>query len=136
MNTSPRVASFMTRCPHTIGYDQSLATAHEAMREHHIRHLPVLKAGTLVGLVSLRDLHLVETLQDVDPKAVPVEDAMSPEVFVVAPNTSLTKVASTLAERKLGSAVVVDHERVLGLFTTTDALRALVHVLEGRKLPS
>lgn len=122
------IANWMTRSPHTIGADQALAAAHRLMREHRVRHLPVLRAGRLVGIVSQRDLALIETLPDVDPREVPVEDAMSTETYVVSPRTALGQVAAQMAARKLGSAVVVEGDRVAGVFTVTDACRALAEL--------
>jgi acetoin utilization protein AcuB len=99
------------------------------MRRQRIRHLPVLHGGKLVGLVSLRDLHLVETLPDVDPKLVSVEDAMSQDVYSVRPDASLRDVVREMARRKLGSAVVMSGRKVVGMFTTVDALRVLARTL-------
>jgi len=115
----------MTKSPHTVGSEQMLATAHALMREHGIRHLPVLHGGKPVGMVTLRDLHLLETLSDVDPETVPVEDAMTTDLFLVTPEQPLSEVAAAMVERKLGSAVVARGSQVLGVFTTTDALRLL-----------
>ena len=125
----PTINRFMSRSPHTIGHDQPLAAAHQMMNEHGIRHLPVLKAGKLVGIVSQRDLHFVETLRGVDAKEVKVSEAMSPEAFTVGPRASLRKVAAEMARKKYGSAVVMDGGHVAGVFTTVDALRALASVL-------
>lgn len=124
------IQHFMTRCPHTIGHDQSLTAAHRLMREHDIRHLPVLDGGQLVGLLSQRDLHLIESLDDVDPDQVSVSEAMSSDVFSVGPRTSIRKVAIEMASRKLGSAIVVDENAVVGVFTTIDALDVLAGILE------
>ena len=65
---SAHVYSYMTPSPLTIGRDQTLATAHDLMRKHDIRHLPVLDGGVLVGIVTDRDLHLVESLAGTDPE--------------------------------------------------------------------
>jgi acetoin utilization protein AcuB len=119
----------MTKTPRVLGDQQTLSTAHEVMREHHIRHLPVLHGGKLVGVLSLRDLHLIETLRDVDPNEVPVEDAMTQDVYVVPPSALLKDVVKDLADRKLGSAVVADGARVVGVFTTVDALETLAELL-------
>jgi acetoin utilization protein AcuB len=128
------VRTYMSAAPVTIGRDQSLATAHRLMRQHNVRHLPVLDGGELVGLVSIRDLHFLETLPSVVPEDVRVEEAMSPDPYKVSPNTSLERVAREMAEHKYGSAVVVDRGKVVGVFTTVDALRALITLLtrEGR----
>lgn len=123
------IRDYMTESPHTIGSEQTLAMAHALMREHSIRHLPVLHGGQLAGMVTVRDLHLVETLKDVEPDAVRVEEAMTPDPYVVAPSALLRDVAGEMAERKLGSAIVVEGKKVVGVFTTVDALRALVEAI-------
>lgn len=119
------VGELMTRSPHTIGSDQKLAIAHKLMREHGLRHLPVLRAGRLVGVLTQRDLYFLETIAGVDITIDTVTDAMSAEVYTVAPDVSLREVARTMAEHKYGCAVVLEHGTVVGIFTATDALRHL-----------
>jgi acetoin utilization protein AcuB len=121
----------MSPCPYTIGRSEPLAAAHELMRRHNIRHLPVLDNSELVGVVSLRDLHLMETLRDIDPEAVGVGEAMSETPYAVPIGTPLKTVALQMHARKLGSAVVMDGARVVGMFTTIDALRALANLLSS-----
>ena len=125
------VQEFMTPLPQTIHYDQSLAVAHMLMRKHDIRHLPVLKEGRLAGVVSLRDLYMIETLEGVDMTQVPVEDAMTTDIYSVGPHTSVRRIAEQMSTHKYGSAVVMDGDAVVGIFTTTDALAALHGVLEA-----
>lgn len=128
----PTVQKYMTTAPHSIGPDQPLAVAHKMMREHHFRHLPVLQGGKLVGMLTDRDLHLVETLKDVDPAKVFVEEAMSTNPYSVAPDAPLDEVAATMAEHKYGSAVILQNGKVVGVFTTVDACAALAELLRGR----
>ncbi|HYO73326.1 MAG TPA: CBS domain-containing protein [Archangium sp.] len=123
------VDDFMTRIVHTIGTQSPLTEAHRIMNEHAIRHLPVLEGGKLVGMVSMRDLHLIETLKGVEPKEVAVEEAMAQEAYTVPPGTPLLEVARTMAMHKYGSAVVAQEGRVEGIFTTVDAMRALETLL-------
>ena len=125
------VDDFMTRSVHTIGTQSPLAEAHRIMNEHAIRHLPVLEGGKLMGVVSMRDLHLIETLKGVDPKEVAVEEAMAQEAYTVPPGTALLEVARTMAMHKYGSAVVARDGKVEGIFTTIDALRALESLLSS-----
>lgn len=116
----------MTPAPQTIGSNQPLELAHKLMNEHGIRHLPVLDTGRLVGVVSQRDLHFIETLRDVDPRDVTVVEAMAERPLTVTGRTTLRRAAREMLARKVGSAVVVDARgRVTGIFTTVDALRAL-----------
>ena len=119
------VGDFMTRTPHSIGADQTLSVAHEMMRKHHIRHLPVLRGGKLVGLLSQRDLYRVETLRDVDPERVRIDEAMSENVYVASPKTSLGSVAKEMSEGGYGCVVVLDKGKLVGIFTRSDALKAL-----------
>jgi acetoin utilization protein AcuB len=123
------VGRHMTRAPLILGADQTLAMAHRLMRAKRIRHLPVLRGGKLVGMLSQRDLVLIETLPDVDPATVPVEDAMTTEVFAVSPDASLASVVRKMGQRRLGSAIVMEGKRVVGLFTATDACRTLARLL-------
>jgi acetoin utilization protein AcuB len=125
-SSEPRVGAYMTASPMTIGADQPLAVAHKVMRARRIRHLPVLENGKLVGVVSLGDLHLLETLGNIDQRSISVEEAMTPDLYVVRRSTPVAQVAQEMAERKIGSAIVVERGAVVGVFTTIDALRALV----------
>ena len=128
----PNIQKFMSTCPHTVGSEQPLAKAKLLQQENRIRHLPVLSGGKLVGLISDRDIALLETFKGVDPEAVQVADAMSQEVYTVSPEASLDEVVNEMAEKKYGSAVVVQNHKVVGIFTTVDACRALAELLHGR----
>jgi acetoin utilization protein AcuB len=125
LRSGARVRDYMTHAPRSIRPGQTLDEAHRLMRRNHIRHLPVLEGSKLVGIVSQRDLALIESLPDVDPAEVPVEDAMVRDVYVVTPATPLSDVAGEMARRKLGAAVVAVGRRIVGVFTATDACRAL-----------
>lgn len=126
-NSIPNVERYMSPAPHTIGVEQDVAQARTVMRTHSIRHLPVLHGGTLVGLVSERELDLAAR----DGQRVPLEDAMMPAPYVVEPGTPLDEVAATMAERKYGSVVVARGAKVVGVLTTVDVCRALVDALRA-----
>lgn len=126
------VRRYMTSSPLVIAPGASLSEAHGLMRDHHIRHLPVVGSGQLVGMLSQRDVYLLETLRGVDPAVARVEEAMSPDPFAVSPDAPLHEVALEMAHRRIGSAVVVEHGDVVGLFTTVDALEALGALARAR----
>jgi acetoin utilization protein AcuB len=119
----------MTARPVTIAANRTLADAHTMMREKRIRHLPVLAGDSLVGVLSQRDLHLLETLKDVDPAKVTVDEAMTTNPYAVAPATPIAEVVREMARNKWGSAIVVEKGRVVGLFTLTDGMRLLARLL-------
>ncbi len=129
----PHIDRFMTTSPYSVGQEQKLSQAHKLMRSHNIRHLPVLHGGKLVGVLSDRDLHLIESLRDVDPDRVLVEEAMSPTVYTVAPTTPLEDVVREMAHHKYGCAVVVDNGKVVGVFTTIDAMRVFAETLQTQR---
>jgi len=132
--TSQRVGDWMTTQPHTIGDDQTLAEARERMHQWNVRHLPVLHGGHLVGVVSDRDIALVESVPGVDFAGVKVEEAMTEDPWTVHADETLAVVAATMAERRIGTAIIVatqEEDRVVGVFTTTDALRALATLATG-----
>jgi len=128
----PTIQKYMTTSPHSIGVEQTLAKAHAMMREHSIRHLPVLHGGKLLGMLTERDLRLVESLAGVDPTTVKVEDAMSTVVYSIGPETPLDVVVATMGEHKYGSAVIMQNDKVVGIFTTVDVCRALAELLQTR----
>jgi acetoin utilization protein AcuB len=132
MKAIPTIQKYMTTSPHSIGVEQTLAEAHKRLREFSIRHLPVLRGGKLVGMVTERDLHLVETLRDVDAANMEIEQAMSENVYAVPPDTALDEVVDEMARQKYGSAVIMQNGKVVGIFTTVDACRALGELLRGR----
>lgn len=122
----------MTTSPHSIGSDQTLAKTESFMREHGIRHLPVLDGGELVGLVTDRDIKFLKTFKDVNPQTAKVSDMSISEVFSVTPNSQLDEVCDLMAEKKYGCAVVMDNNKLVGIFTWVDALRAMSELLQTR----
>ena len=84
------------------------------------------------GRHDVRDLQLVESLIGVDPTKEKVEDVMSTVVYSVSPDAPLDQVVATMAEHKYGSAVVMQNEKVVGIFTTVDVCRAFAELLHTR----
>lgn len=118
--------AYLSLAPHTIGHDQPLTVARRMMREHGIRHLPVLDGGRLTGLLSERDVFLVESLPGTDPDQIRAEEAMSQDLLTASPDTPLADVVRLMLDRKVGSAIATEADHVVGVLTTTDALRALL----------
>lgn len=132
MKAIPSIQRYMTTSPHTIGAEQSLKKAHDLMREHGIRHLPVMHGNQLVGIISDRDVAIITSLDDVNPDLITVEDAMTSDVLTVSPDAGLDEVATLMAERKAGSVIVAQNHKVVGIFTTVDGMTALADLLHTR----
>jgi acetoin utilization protein AcuB len=124
-----RVADRMTANPVSISSTDTLATARGLMDRGKFRALPVLENGTLIGIVTDRDLRKHEGLAG---KAVgylegtKVTDAMTPDPMTVPPESLAMDAARLLVERKIGGLPVMDKGKLVGIVTTSDLLRALV----------
>ncbi|HTM45941.1 MAG TPA: CBS domain-containing protein, partial [Polyangiaceae bacterium] len=65
-------------------------------------------------------------------KKVTVSDAMSPDPYVVAPETPVDEVVQTMARHKYGCAIVAQNHHVVGIFTTVDVCLAFAELLHTR----
>ncbi|MEM6996260.1 MAG: CBS domain-containing protein [Myxococcota bacterium] len=128
MTATLKIRERMSALTHTVGRDQTMSEAAHRMHEFSIRHLAVLHGGTMIGIVSDRDIALVESLPGVDASVVQVHEAMTPDPYSVTVDAPLAGVVQTMADHKYGAALVVDKGDLVGIFTTTDALR-LAHDL-------
>ena len=126
MDKTAPISDFMTPMPHTVGSEQMITFAQKLMQKYDIRHLPVLHGGELYGIVSDRDLGMIAGLNEVNPDATTVEEAMTQEAYTVAKETPLFDVLQAMLENKYGSAIVIEGAKIVGILTTHDALKLLV----------
>lgn len=127
--STPTIADYMTRQVWTIPHNASVGRAHALMREHQIRHLPVLDNVKLVGVITERDLYLIERVGGTRP-GMKVEEAMHEDVYTACTDDPVDTVAQQMARNKYGSVVVVDPQgAVAGIFTMVDGMRVLSEVL-------
>jgi acetoin utilization protein AcuB len=124
------VERYMTKVPAAVTLEETVASATRLMRKLEVRHLPVVDdQHKTIGIVSDRDLQVVAALEGFEPDRTPVEMAMIPDPLHVTPETPLKEVAIMMASAKVGSCVVTQGDDLVGLFTTIDALDALVSLL-------
>ena len=122
---SATVADYMTKVAFSVGDDQPLADAVLRMSELNVRHLPVIRGSKLVGILSQRDIALLKAVSDAHLSELTAGQAMSRNPYTVAPEDSLREVAAAMASERYGAAIVVSGGDVVGIFTTTDGMRAL-----------
>jgi acetoin utilization protein AcuB len=129
----PTIRMFMTMAPYAVGRERTVAFAKSIMKQHGVRHLPVIDAqGEVIGVLSERALKLIERRWDLDDGMLHVETLTHHDVFTVAPETPVNDVCATMAERRYGCAIVVQDKRPIGIFTTTDACAALASLFQTR----
>ena len=125
------VRDWMTKQPATVAPDCSIGAALAHMRRAEVRHLLVVEADRLVGIVSHRDWRRVPAGEgSADWESQPVARIMTDDPVTIAPETPVTTAARVLLERKIGCLPVRDGEAIVGIFTTSDALEALLSALE------
>ncbi len=133
------VAELMTRDVVTLTEDETLAHAQRCMARGRIRHLPVVREGRLVGLITHRDLlaasfSIFAEINTNEQRrvfdTVRVVEAMHRDVVTVSPGLSVSKAARILLENKYGCLPVVDEEdHLVGILTEADFLRLTVRLL-------
>jgi acetoin utilization protein AcuB len=126
------VEEFTTPEPITVSEDMSIDDLQRLMAENGIRHLPVVREERVVGVISDRDVRVVAGLTYAERFQVTAGDLMTPDPLIVNANARLDEVALAMSERKAGSAIVLDADgKLLGIFTATDALNALIEIVRG-----
>lgn len=134
MELNPKITHYMTKLPLSISSEDSILDAMEIMQEKNIRHLPVKKQNATIGLISDRDIKTLFALAGANYKSVKVGDVCSHQPYIVNSSALLNEVVAEMAYRKVGSVIVVDFGRLEGIFTTTDACRALASIVSEKSL--
>jgi CBS domain-containing protein len=124
----------------TISADDTLATVEDIMTLGRVRHMPVVRGGKLVGVVSERDLLRVSlsNLNELGSQqrraflqVVEISRVMSEPPIVIDPESSVEEAARVLVEHKIGCLPVVEGEKLLGLVTKTDVLAYFAGIAPG-----
>lgn len=133
---STSIRQWMTPDPVCVTPETTVPDAALLMRKGGFRRLPVLEGGKLVGIVTDRDLKeampsdatslSIWELNYLVAK-LPVREVMSYPVITIDEDATLEQAARTMLENKLGGLPVVSGERLVGIITVTDVLRAFVH---------
>jgi CBS domain-containing protein len=118
----------------TVSAGDTLSTVEDIMTLGGVRHMPVVRRGVLVGVVSERDL-LRASLSNLTAfrheerraflLVVEITRVMSAPPIVIAPDAEIERAARLLAEKRIGCLPVVDEGKLIGLVTETDVLRCI-----------
>jgi CBS domain-containing protein len=136
-----RAQDVMSSNPVTVSPDASVAEVWDLMREHAIRHIPVLDRGALVGMLSDRDLAHFDIVRLLDAEgadalrralATPVAKVMSSDVVDVSPDAELGEVVDLLVDNRIGAVPVVrpESQELIGIVSYIDVLEGIRDLLE------
>jgi acetoin utilization protein AcuB len=130
-----RVGDRMSSPSITVTSEDSLQSAIDLLYKHNIRELPVVENGSLIGIVTDRDLRqvspsypLFRDQQEIHYylQNVKVAAAMTPDPLVVSPKTPLVEAARLLHAYRIGSLPVVEKGKVVGIISVTDVLKVFI----------
>jgi acetoin utilization protein AcuB len=124
----------MTRRPVTVAPDATVAAARSAMRRGRFRHLPVVAAAELVGVVAAGDLQVppgspVEAAEALADR--PLTEVMSTQPITVWPDEPVEVAARLLVEHAIGCLPVVADDGLVGILTESDLFLVLLRLLGG-----
>jgi CBS domain-containing protein len=121
----------------TVTPEATLADARKLMKDHRIRHLPVVEGDQkLVGLLTQTDLLAAvdSRLRDKDNRIrateVQVRDVMITKIATIDEKASLRRAALFLESHRIGCLPVVTDDRLVGIITDTDFVGVAINLLE------
>ena len=124
MRKTMPVRECMSRLPAETDRREPLEAVVANMREQHCHHVPIMDGTHLFGILSRQDLHEL-ALREGTRKDLVAGDVCTRDPLTVAPLTPIVEVARAMVERQVGSALVVDGDVLVGIFTSTDALKLI-----------
>lgn len=120
-----RVRDLMSKSVVTIAPEESAALAARLLSRHELGSLPICAAdGTLVGIVTDRDIVTRCVAAGEEPGRVPVRDIMSPAPSVITPETPISDAARLMAQRQVRRLPVVEQGHVVGMLSLGDLARS------------
>jgi len=137
---STKVEAVMTKKPFLVEEDESVGAVLSLFREHGISHVPVVKDGSLVGIVSIKDVitgifqpRQRQTVGDIAGEkahvlSIPAKGIMSAPVVTVLPETTLKDASEQMQKSNISSLVVVSKGRPAGILTKRDLLEPLAEM--------
>jgi CBS domain-containing protein len=118
----------------TVDRNDDLRLVDDIMAERHIRHIPVVEDGTIVGVVSQRDVFKAqmsstmgygEKGQRAYLHSILVKEIMAHPVITIAPEAPVTEAIDLIVEKGIGCLPVVRGQQLIGIVTKTNLLQHL-----------
>jgi acetoin utilization protein AcuB len=126
-----RVADYATK-PLCMGRNQTLEEAQRTLRAHDAECVVVVHRGHPIGVVSRRDLSIVDALSDMPVEGMTVQDVMIPSLLRIDVDTPVADVLRLMATEQQPVAVLTRNGVVSGVFTSMEALRVIAATMAER----
>ena len=108
----------------TIHPEQAIRDAVELLSSHNIGALVIVDSeDKLVGILSERDV-IRRAAVDENVFSLPVAEVMTRKVITGVPQDDLFSVAHTMTERRFRHLPIIDNDRLVGIISIGDVLKA------------
>lgn len=130
------VKNWMSKNVITVDADASMQIATMLMKKHHIRMLPVVEHGELVGIITDRDLKKASASDATSLEIhellflltkIKVKEIMTKAPITVTPDWTIEETAELMLKHKISGVPVTGGKKALaGVITQTDVFRVLI----------
>lgn len=105
---------------------QSVIDTLHLLSEKNIGAVVVLDGEKLVGIFSERDYARKGIIQGRKAKSTPISEVMTPKVFTVDPDTTITECMDMLGQKRIRHLPVLDNDRVVGVISIGDVVKSIM----------
>ena len=130
------VSTIMTKNVVKLNVSDNLTKAETLFKKHHIRHIPVVKENTIIGMLSYTDLLRISFADEVDDEEnsiditvynmFSVEQVMTKNLTTIVPATTIKEAAEILSKNEFHALPVLENDVLVGIVTTTDLIKYLI----------
>lgn len=132
-----KIEDMMTRHPHTLAPNDTIANAQQLMHQYEIRHIPIVDPiNTLIGILSQRDIlraqnsSLISAQENDDLFQIPIAELMKKNIVSVSPKAGLKQSAVFMQKHKVGCLPVTEQGELVGIITDSDFVSIAINLLE------
>lgn len=136
MNLNASIKEIMNTNFMTIGSNEYLSKAEKMIYQSKLKHLPVVRAGKLVGIITKTDIKRMsfadsfdESEAEIDEnifKMLKVSQVMTTKPFTLPSSATIKELAEVLSEKEFRTIPVVDNDELVGMVSTRDLIKYLL----------
>lgn len=134
MKKKPNLMAAMTPFPYSVKLDTLLSNARQLMKEHDVHHLPIMDDNKIVGVIARRDIKARKEIRLIteDKSKLQIKDAYISDPYIISVDEPLENVLLNMAEKRHSAALVIKHDKLVGILTYIDVCRYLGKYLKDK----
>ena len=132
------VKEVMSKNPVTIGPATKLRALNELMKANDVRHVPVVKNGKMIGIVTEKDIRYAMIPEKIPGKKVPqgwnldhlkVQDIMTDNTITIAQEAQVEEAARIIYGLKIHALPVMKNDKLVGIISVMDILGIFIEMM-------